>query len=57
MPMDIKKFEEKLITDMRLTGDSILKAIRQEKDLSVETEEKLKFYLEGFLKEFLSNNQ
>ncbi len=56
-PSDVKKFEHELIAGIRLTGDAILKAIRQEKDLSSATEEKLKLYLEEFLKEFLDNNQ
>lgn len=56
-PSDVKKFEQELISNIRLTGDAILKAIRQEKDLSNKTEEKLKLFLEKFLKEFLDNNQ
>jgi F-type H+-transporting ATPase subunit alpha len=56
-PSDVKKFEHELLSNIRLTGDAILKAIRQEKDLSKDTEEKLKLYLEEFLKEFLDNNQ
>ena len=56
-PSDVKKFEQELISNIRLTGDAILKAIRQEKDLSKKTEEKLKLFLEKFLKEFLDNNQ
>ena len=56
-PSDVKKFEHEFISSIRLTGDSILNAIRQEKDLSSATEEKLKLFLENFLKDFLDNNQ
>ena len=51
-----KKFEQELIADIHLKEEGILRAIRQEKDLSKETEEKLKLYLENFLREFLENN-
>lgn len=54
---DVKKFEHELLEDMRLKGEDILKVIREEKDLSSSTEEKLKSYLEKFLKDFLSKNQ
>jgi F-type H+-transporting ATPase subunit alpha len=54
---DVKKFEHKLIDDIRLKGDHILKAIREEKDLSAKTEEALKAYLEEFLKEFLEGTK
>lgn len=53
---DIKKFEHDLLDDMRLKGEDILKSIREEKDLNSQTEEKLKLYLEKFLKEFLEKN-
>ena len=55
-PSDVKKFEQELIADIHLKEEGILRAIRQEKDLSKETEEKLKLYLENFLREFLENN-
>ncbi len=48
--------EQGLIADIHLKEEGILRAIRQEKDLSKETEEKLKLYLENFLREFLENN-
>lgn len=53
---DIKKFEQELISRIRLTGDMILRSIRHEKDLSNETEESLKIYLKRFLIDFLDNN-
>jgi len=55
-PSDVKKFEQELIADIHLKEEGILRAIRQEKDLSKETEEKLKLYLENFLREFLESN-
>ena len=55
-PSNVKKFEQKLIADIHLKEEGILRAIRQEKDLSKETEEKLKLYLENFLREFLEDN-
>ena len=55
-PSDVKKFEQELIDDIHLKEEGILRAIRQEKDLSKETEEKLKLYLENFLREFLESN-
>jgi len=54
---DVKRFEHELIDDIRLKGDDILKAIAKEKDLSVATEDKLKAYLEEFLKEFLDRGK
>lgn len=54
---DVKKFEHELLDDMRLKGEDILKSIREEKDLTVPTEEKLKAYLERFLKDFLDRNR
>ena len=50
------KFEQELIADIHLKEEGILRVIRQEKDLSKETEEKLKLYLENFLREFLESN-
>jgi F-type H+-transporting ATPase subunit alpha len=55
-PSDVKKFEQELIADIHLKEEGILRVIRQEKDLSKETEEKLKLYLENFLREFLESN-
>ena len=43
--------------DIRLKGDSILSAIRAQKNLSEETEEALKAYLDKFVEEFLDNNK
>jgi len=55
-PSDVKKFEQELIADINLKEEGISRVIRQEKDLSKETEEKLKLYLENFLREFLESN-
>ena len=51
----VRDFENKLIDDIRLKGESILTSIREEKQLSEETEEKLKTYLTKFVEEFLGN--
>ena len=51
----VRLFENKLMDDIRLKGDAILSAIRAEKQLSEETEDKLKVYLARFVEEFLDN--
>jgi len=53
----VRLFEDKLMHDVRLKGDSILSAIRAQKNLSEETEEALKAYLDKFVEEFLDNNK
>jgi F-type H+-transporting ATPase subunit alpha len=52
----VRLFEDKLMQDVRLKREDILSAIRAEKNLSEETEEALKTYLEKFVEEFLDNN-
>ncbi|RTK93618.1 MAG: F0F1 ATP synthase subunit alpha [Rickettsiales bacterium] len=49
----VRLFEEKLINDIRLKGEDILAVIRVEKQISPDTEEKLKMYLTSFVQEFL----
>lgn len=51
----VREFEDALLEDIRLKGDNILSAIREEKQLSKETEDKLKTYLTNFVKEFLGS--
>lgn len=51
----VREFEKELLADIKLKGDDILSAIREEKQVSAEVEEKLKVYLTGFVKEFLDN--
>jgi F-type H+-transporting ATPase subunit alpha len=51
----VREFEDKLIDDIKLKGESILTSIREEKQLNKETEEKLKTYLTKFIEEFLGN--
>jgi F-type H+-transporting ATPase subunit alpha len=53
----VRLFEDKLMQDVRLKGDSILSAIRTQKNLSEKTEEALKAYLDKFVEEFLDNNK
>src|SRR3954453_22744614 len=50
---DVNRFEAKLLDEVRSKGANILDAIRTEKALSKETEEKLKSFLEGFSKVFV----
>ena len=54
-PSRVRDFEDELISDIRLKGDDILEAIRKEKQISSDTEEKLKAYLAHFVEEFLDN--
>ncbi len=50
---DVNRFEEKFLEDLRSRGAGILEAIRNEKQLSKDTEEKLKAFLEAFAKVFV----
>ncbi len=49
---EVTRFEAALIAEVKETGKDILDAIRAEKDLSDETEEKLKAFLDNFVKSF-----
>jgi F-type H+-transporting ATPase subunit alpha len=49
---DVQRFEARFLDDLRARGSGILDAIRAEKALSKETEEKLKAFLETFAKGF-----
>jgi len=53
----VQDFENKLLDNIRLKGEGILRAIREEKQLSSENEEKLKTYLAEFVEEFLGNQE
>ncbi|MEO8559094.1 MAG: F0F1 ATP synthase subunit alpha, partial [Rhodospirillales bacterium] len=48
----ISEFERKYLDELRSSGADILAAIRNEKQISPETENKLKAFLEGFVKKF-----
>ncbi|UEM04161.1 F0F1 ATP synthase subunit alpha [Skermanella rosea] len=50
---DVNRFEARLLDDVRSKGANILDAIRTEKALSKETEEKLKGFLDNFSKVFV----
>jgi F-type H+-transporting ATPase subunit alpha len=50
---DVNRFEAKFLEDLRSRGAGILEAIRNEKQLSKDTEEKLKAFLEAFGKVFV----
>ena len=49
---DVTRFEQALLDDIRANGADILSTIRSEKDLSDETEAKLKAHIETFSKSF-----
>ncbi len=49
---DVTRFEQALLDDIRANGQDILEDIRKEKDLSDETTEKLKAYIDTFAKTF-----
>jgi len=50
---DVNRFEARLLDEIRTKGANILDAIRTEKQLSKETEEKLKSFLDNFAKVFV----
>ena len=49
---DITRFEAAMLDEVRSSGADILEAIRLEKDISEETENKLKSFLDGFANTF-----
>ena len=49
---DVTRFERALLDDIHANGRDILDSIRETKDLTEETQEKLKSYLDGFVKGF-----
>jgi F-type H+-transporting ATPase subunit alpha len=49
---DVTRFERALLDDIRANGADILSTIRSEKDLSDETEAKLRAHIETFSKSF-----
>ncbi len=49
---DVTRFDAAMLDDLRANGQDILRAIRDEKELSEETEGKLKTFLDGFAKTF-----
>ncbi|SMF08335.1 ATP synthase F1 subcomplex alpha subunit [Tistlia consotensis] len=49
----VTDFEQKLLGEMREKGRQVLDAVRSEKDLSSETEERLKALLEDFVKTYV----
>jgi len=54
---DVKRFENELLTYMDNSNSDILKEIRETKDLTKETEEKLNKALETFKKTFVTSNE
>ena len=49
----VTSFEQKLRGELKATGQEILDAIRTEKEISTATDEKLKAFLESFIKTFV----
>ena len=49
---DVTRFDAAMLDDLRANGQDILHSIRDEKELSEETEGKLKSFLDGFAKTF-----
>jgi len=50
---DVNRFEARFLDEIRTKGADILNAIRTEKAISKDTEEKLKAFLDGFAKVFV----
>lgn len=48
----VKEFEYKLLDAIKLNGNDILKSIKKEEKIIEDTEQKLKAFLENFVKEF-----
>jgi len=48
----INDFEQKMLDELRASNDGILAAVRNEKQISPETEAKLKTFFEGFVRKF-----
>ncbi|WCR56313.1 MAG: ATP synthase subunit alpha [Rickettsia asembonensis] len=49
----VKEFEDKMLTEIRLNKKDILESIKNEQRITEETEQKLKAFLENFVKEFV----
>ena len=49
---DINRCEVALLADLRARGGDILEAIRKDRELKPDTQEKLKAFIESFLKSF-----
>lgn len=49
----VKEFEDKMLTEIRLNKKDILESIKNEQCITEETEQKLKAFLENFVKEFV----
>ena len=54
IPLDkVTSFERKLRDEIKASGQEILAAIRTEKEISAACEEKLKAFMENFIKTFV----
>ena len=54
---DVREFESKLISDIRVKKDDILSSIYNDKQINEKTEKQLKDYLSNFVEEFIDNNK
>jgi F-type H+-transporting ATPase subunit alpha len=48
----VNEFEQKMLDELRASNDGILAAIRNEKQISADTEAKLKAFMDGFARKF-----
>ena len=49
---DVGRFERGLLAEMRAKGGDLLETIRTEREISKDTEEKLKAFFDGYAKAF-----
>lgn len=53
LPVDkISRFETEMLTQLKATVPSVLESIREEKVLTPETEDDLRYFLDDFIKKF-----
>ena len=50
--VDPGRFEQGLLAEMRVKGGDLLETIRTEREISKDTEEKLKAFFDGYAKAF-----
>jgi F-type H+-transporting ATPase subunit alpha len=48
----VNEFEQKMLEELRASNDGILAAVRNEKQISPDTEAKLKAFMDGFVRKF-----
>ena len=50
--VQISRFETEMLTQLKATVPSVLESIREEKVLTPETEDDLRYFLDDFIKKF-----